>query len=123
MMPFAGRNAAAPADAGRMCVGPARPRILPDRRALRQDQDVVDHLALDLHAGQIADDDARPAIRGGLKAAFCRAFNPPINRTSIVNGGSSRRGTGRAASPRVLDMSRTSPPLLHSMRMGGTVRA
>jgi hypothetical protein len=39
-------------------------------RSLGEDQQVVDHLAVHAHAGQVADDHAGPAVRTALNAFF-----------------------------------------------------
>jgi hypothetical protein len=72
-------NFAAPALAGRRCVGPACPRIPPgtvDGDPRRFDEHVVDDLAVDHDVGKIADDDFRPAVRRRLERVFLRGREP-----------------------------------------------
>src|SRR4029450_5456769 len=83
MMPFTGRNLDLPALAGRMCVGPACPGV-PRGPAmggawggvLRQEQQVVDHLVVHAHAGQVAHDHAGPAVGRGLERVLLGGVEP-----------------------------------------------
>ena len=87
--PLAGRNAAAPAAAGRIAVGPACPRMpftpsmsLPSARirmsSITSPSTITDGKSptMTVHQRSAAD----------LNACFCESVKPPRNRTSIVYG-------------------------------------
>src|SRR5206468_952288 len=87
--PLAGMNAAAPALAGRRCVGPACPRIPPGPSMATADASMRTSSMtwpLTTTSGRSPTMTLDQRFAADLKAFFCAVVSPPRNTTVMVNG-------------------------------------